>query len=273
MSFAALMVHFDAGPSSHHRLRLAIDLASRFQAALIGITGRSYLPPFLADGDAVTAERKNDERQEMAHILAEIGEKFHAAAKHVTHVEWRGTPDDATNLVANEARVADLIIIGREQGPENPYYALDPGIAIVRAGRPVLVVPEGIDSLKARRIVVAWKETREARRTVRDAIPLLKGGEQVMIVEICEHGTEAQSQQHINDLGDYLLQHEVSVAEKAYLHTERPVASELLRFAEDEKADLIVAGGYGHSRLGEWIFGGVTRDLLRESPICGLFSH
>jgi nucleotide-binding universal stress UspA family protein len=273
MSFATLMVHFDAGPNSHHRLRLAVDLTNRFEAALIGIAGRSYLPPFLADGNAVSTERKNDEQQEMTHFLAEIGEKFHAAAKHVSHVEWRGIPDDATNLVANESRAADLVIIGREQGSENRYYALDPGITIIRAGRPVLVVPERIDSLEARRIVVAWKDTREARRAIRDAIPFLKGAEEVMIVEICEHGTEAQSQQHINDLKDYLRDHKIGVAEKAYLHTEQPVANELLRFAKDEKADLIVAGGYGHSRLGEWIFGGVTHGLLRDSPICSLFSH
>jgi nucleotide-binding universal stress UspA family protein len=118
MSFAALMVHFDAGPTSHHRLRLAVDLANRFEAALIGIAGRSYLPPFLADGSAVGTERKNGERQEMTHVLVEIGEKFRTETKQVTHVEWRGIPDDATNLVANESRAADLVIIGREQGLE-----------------------------------------------------------------------------------------------------------------------------------------------------------
>jgi nucleotide-binding universal stress UspA family protein len=77
----------------------------------------------------------------------------------------------------------------------------------------------------------------------------------------------------VNDLGDYLLQHDVTVTRKAYLHTELAVSDELVRFAEDERADLIVAGGYGHSRLGEWAFGGVTRRLLGESRICGLFSH
>ena len=271
MSFAALMVHFDAGPNSHHRLRLAVDLASRFGAALIGIAGRAYLPPFLADGNGTP--RKNGEQQEMTTVLADMGKKFRAAAKHVTEIEWRGILDDATNLVASESRAADLIIIGQEQGPEIRYYALDPGITIVRAGRPVLVVPKGMDALEAGRIVVAWKDTREARRAVRDAIPFLKGAKEVMIVEVCEHGTEAQSQQHINDLTDYLRHHEVVVAEKAYLHTEQPVAYELLRFAKDEKADLVVAGGYGHSRLGEWVFGGVTRGLLRDSPICSLFSH
>jgi hypothetical protein len=75
----------------------------------------------------------------MTRTLAEIGEKFHAAAKHVAHAQWRGIPEDATDLVAREARAADLIIIGREHGAQTHYYDLDPGVTIVRAGRPVLL--------------------------------------------------------------------------------------------------------------------------------------
>jgi nucleotide-binding universal stress UspA family protein len=207
----------------------------------------------------------------MAHLLAQIGQKFHTAAKQIVHLEWRGIVDDTTHLVTNEARAADLIIVGQKH--ENTYYALDPGAAIIRMGRPVLLVPNGIERLKAQRIMVAWKNTREARRAVRDAIPLLKHAEQVMIVEVDEYGSKAQSQQQVSDLEDYLSRHAVVVAGKAYLHTKQSVADELLRFATDEKADLIVAGAYGHSRLGEWIFGGVTRSLLEGSPICCLFSH
>jgi nucleotide-binding universal stress UspA family protein len=134
-------------------------------------------------------------------------------------------------------------------------------------------VPDGLDALAAQRIVVAWKETRESRRAVYDALPFLRKAAEVMIVEVCEHGTEAESQRHINDLVDYLRRHQVAVGAKAYLHTQQSVAREMLRFAKDERADLIVAGGYGHSRLGEWIFGGVTRELIADSPVCCLFSH
>jgi nucleotide-binding universal stress UspA family protein len=94
-----------------------------------------------------------------------------------------------------------------------------------------------------------------------------------MIVTVCEHGTETQAQKSIDDLAEYLLRHTVSVAAKAYLHTPQSISGELLRFASDENADLIVAGGYGRSRLGEWALGGVTRDLLSNSPVCCLFSH
>ena len=271
MSFAALMVHFDGKPSSYQRLRLAVDMANRFNAALIGVAGRLYLPPSLANGNA--DQPKKNEQQQMAHVLAEIGNKFRAATEHVAHVEWRGVVGDVSHVVANEARAADLIIIGRGQDLEIPYYTVDPGVAIVRMGRPVLLAPEGIESLEAQRALVAWKDTREARRAVRDAIPLLRRAEWVTVAEVCEYGSEAQTQQRMNDLEEFLFRHGVAVAEKANLHTKQPVADELLRFAKAEKADLLVAGAYGHTRLGEWIFGGATRDLLRHSPICSLFSH
>jgi len=273
MSYAALMVHVGAGRIDGRRIRLAVDLANRFHARLIGIAGRTYLPPFLAEDPAPDAERNDGERREMMDVLADMGKKFHAAAQHIEHVEWRGIPDDANSIVAREARAADLVIIGRKQDPRDLYYSLDPAITILRAGRPVLFVPDEIDSLEARRIVVAWKDTREARRAVRDALPFLKGAKEVTIVTVCEHGTETQAMKHIEDVETYLARHELIVGEKAFLHTEQSTATELLRFVKEERADLIVAGGYGHSRLGEWALGGVTRELLSKSALCCLFSH
>jgi nucleotide-binding universal stress UspA family protein len=94
-----------------------------------------------------------------------------------------------------------------------------------------------------------------------------------MIVEVCEYGMELQSQKSAEDIAGYLRRHKVTMGAMAYLHAEQSVADEILRFAKEERADLIVAGGYGRSRLGEWMFGGVTRDLLASSPLCCLFSH
>jgi nucleotide-binding universal stress UspA family protein len=273
MSYAAIMVHFDASRQSQVRLRLAVDLAARFQAALIGIAGRSYLPSFLADDIVVDVNQDHAEQREMTAILADLGTKFRAATRQVKNVEWRGLLDYANSLVPLQARAADLVIIGRPADPADFYFALDPGVTIVRAGRPVLLVPDDVESLPARRVVIAWKDCREARRTVQDALPFLHDAKEVMIVEVCEHEADTQSQRRIDDVKEYLLRHKVNVGAKAYLHTKHSVANEVLRFAKDEKVDLIVAGGYGRSRLGEWIFGGVTRELLANSRVCCLFSH
>ena len=137
----------------------------------------------------------------------------------------------------------------------------------------MLVVPDEIDLLPARRIMLAWKDTRESRRAVSDALPFLKEATEVLIAEVCEPGSETKSLRSVEDVAVHLRRHGVSVGAKAFLRSERSVADELLRFAKDGNADLIVAGAYGHSRLGEWMFGGVTQELLAKSQLCCLFSH
>jgi nucleotide-binding universal stress UspA family protein len=116
-------------------------------------------------------------------------------------------------------------------------------------------------------------ERQECRRAVRDAIPLLQRAEEVLILHLAEDGAESEAKKVLADVGAYLGRHRVVVADEIWRRARGPVATELLRFVQDEKADLIVAGGYGHSRLGEWIFGGVTHELLSASPVCCLLSH
>lgn len=273
MSYAALLVHLGAHGDWQSRVRLAADLAHRYQAALIGVAGWLSNSAFALDDSMAGQDTRDAEGRNMMARLAELGEKFRAAAKQVGHVEWRGMLDYPRTLVPREARAADLLIIGRERVVGDPYFALNPGTTILRAGRPTLVVPEGIASLAAQRVVIAWKDTRESRRAVADALPFLQRAEEVLLVEVCESGTEAESERQMADVSAYLQRHRVRVAAKAFLQTDKPVAQEILRFAKDERADLLVSGAYGHSRLGEVIFGGVTRDLLATSPLCCLYSH
>jgi hypothetical protein len=137
MSYAALMVHVGAGQIDARRIRLAVDLTDRFHALLIGIAGRSYLPPFLAEDRAADVERDDGEWKETMDALADMGKKFRASTKQMRNVEWRGIPDDANSIVAREARAADLVIIGRKQDPRDLYYSLDPDHSAGRAPGPV----------------------------------------------------------------------------------------------------------------------------------------
>jgi nucleotide-binding universal stress UspA family protein len=137
----------------------------------------------------------------------------------------------------------------------------------------MLLVPEKVDWLRAENIVVGWKETREARRAVLDALPFLQEATRVTIVEICSPGEEATAQNQLDDVAKYLSRHRISGGPRVILQQEGSGAAQLVKLAEDEKADLLVTGAYGHSRLGEWVFGGMTRDLLATSPICCLMSH
>jgi nucleotide-binding universal stress UspA family protein len=155
----------------------------------------------------------------------------------------------------------------------NAYRALDSGEAILKMGRPILVVPEGVNSLRAEHIVIGWKDTREARRAVRDALPFLQEATRVTIVEACGPGEEKTALGRLDDVARYLSYHRINAGPKVMLEQKGSGAQQLIRIAQEERADLLVTGAYGHSRLGEWIFGGMTRELLAASPICCLMSH
>jgi nucleotide-binding universal stress UspA family protein len=206
-------------------------------------------------------------------LLDQKGQEFHAAVGKLSGcAEWRSELDFPTELVAREGRAADLIIIGNKPEGRDPFRALDPGTLLLKAGRPVLVVPEKVSSPSLRHVAIAWKDEREARRAVLDALPFLQQAETVMIVEVIESGRD-QTLRGVKDVANYLARHGVKTIAERLRPAEVSAANSLVRFIEDENIGLIVAGAYGHSCLGEWAFGGVIRDFLVDSPICCLFSH
>jgi len=164
-------------------------------------------------------------------------------------------------------------VIGNKGRRGGAYRTLDTGEAVLRLGRPALVVPNGVGTLRGERVVIGWKDTRESRRAVRDAIPFLQQASQVIIVEACGPGEQGAALGRLEDIAGYLAQHRIKAGSKVLLEQKGSGAEQLLRVAEEEDADLLVTGGYGHSRLGELIFGGMTRELLASSPICCLMSH
>ena len=265
---AALMVHVDVDRDCEQRVELAIALAERFQAALIGVAGCALWPAFMAGDVGLTKSNEYDFQQIVARF-EQRGKKFRAQGRCLNLIEWRSMLETPGELLLREARAADLLIIGRGHSAGGH----DPGMILLRAGRPILLVPDAAAPLALRRVVVAWKDTRECRRAVRDALPLLQEAKEVLLVEIGEHESRSQAKKTLADVGEYLVRHKVIVAEEVWRQPRASVAAELFQFVEEEKADLIVAGGYGHSRLGEWIFGGVTRELLAASPVCCMLSH
>jgi nucleotide-binding universal stress UspA family protein len=273
MSFAAMMVHVDFERDCEQRIQLALDLAERFEAALIGVAGLALRPAFAAGGVVVYAEPTERDRELVRARFDEMGKKFRTQGQHLKQVEWRTALELPSELVAREARAADLIIVGARHRGSNLHDLVDPGAILLRAGRPVLVVPDVVAPLPLRRVVVAWKDTRECRRAVRDALAFLQEAKEVLIVEVSEDGSKPEAKKTLADVAEYLVRHRVIVADQVLRKARGPAASELFQFIRGENADLIVAGGYGHSRLGEWIFGGVTHELLASSPIACLLSH
>ena len=147
---------------------------------------------------------------------------------------------------------------------------VDPGAFVMSAGRPVLVVPSGVDYLDGQRVVIAWKDTREACRALFDAMPLLKRAKYVTVVALQDQDEPTGTQ----DVARYLRVHDVQATVAEQRTGGIVTATEgLLELTSEHGADLIVMGAYGHGRLREWVFGGVTRNLVARSPVCCLMSH
>jgi nucleotide-binding universal stress UspA family protein len=274
VAYATVMVHVDVDGSSDARIRLATTLADRFMATLIGISS-CILPPYPTEGAYfVTRELVEEERRDMAVSLKRAEEAFRRqVGQGRAGIEWRSAIEVPDDYIAANARSGDLLVIARDQGSGGVCRTIDPGTTVLATGRPVFLVPPGVDGLKAEHVVVGWKESREARRALSDSLPFLHQAKAVSIIEVCEAGMEAAGQQHVDDVAHYLVRHRITVGSAIAVHAAGGVATELIRRASAENADLIVTGAYGHTRLGEWIFGGVTRSLLVASPVCCLMTH
>lgn len=273
MSYASLMVYVESEGIPEQRVRIASELAEKFDAALIGFSARAVPPPFVAEGVIIEEVTEADIAQ-MRAALAKRGDWFRGVVGDRKGIDWRTALDFPADALAREARCADLVIMEQQiRGRYDAYRTLDPGEVLLKLGRPALLVAPGIGSLRAEHVVVAWKDTREARRAVLDALPFLRTAGRVSVVEVCGRDEKEKASARINDVVRYLERHKIKADPRPVLHRDRSDVNHLFQFAQEEGADLLVAGAYGHSRLGEWIFGGMTREILASSPLCCLMSH
>ncbi len=278
MTSATFIVHADRDEESDGRIRLACGLAARFDARLIGIAAAMIdLPVIDPMGYApIDAETIASERDILEADLSVAAEKFRRYADgSKLKAEWRSSLEFPADLICRQARTADLLIIGRGEVEKStgPQRVLDPGDVLMQAGRPVLVVPPKVDSLALDHVLIAWKDTRESRRAVADALPFLQAARAVSILELCGEDDVEESKTAVADVVTYLGRHGVTAKGEAKILGKIDPASDIISFAKEQGADLIVAGAYGHARLREWVFGGVTYQLIKRSPMCCLLSH
>lgn len=182
---------------------------------------------------------------------------------------------EAHRVAARQAYDADLTIVAGAVGdtvesvvPHAYFVAL-----LLESGRPVLVVPPRcVLTVPPRRIAIAWQPARETARAVHDALPLLSAAERVEVLTVeTDDGQDAGPS--ARRIVEHLTRHGVKASLLARPASGQTVASALLYYCREMRADLLIAGGYGHSRLREWALGGVTRELLIASDLPILFGH
>lgn len=270
MTYASIMVSVDLGTQARHRVHLAAHLADDFRARLIGVAAEEAayaVPPVGPIPASAYALAANNEI-----ILADLKRAhtvFEEAAGGRSRVEWRSNLDFPLPFLIGQAAAADLIVAGRKPETGPLLCSVDPGDLVMHLGRPVLVVPPDTDHLDVRRVAVGWKNTREARRAIRDALPFLSRASRVIVVSI----DDGQGADDTADAIGFLQAHDIDAVAIRRETRGAPTAQVLVEAASEQAADLIVVGAYGHGRLREWVFGGVTRDLLAGAPLCCLMSH
>src|SRR6516164_8937402 len=141
MSYATLMVYVDVEGKPDGRVSVAADLARRFDAYLIGIASGAPISAVLGEDAPNEAAAQTPHLRDMKALLDRRGQEFRAAiGTSSRRVEWRSVVGLQADVVAREARAADLVIISNARASRDPFRALDPGSFILKAGRPVLVV-------------------------------------------------------------------------------------------------------------------------------------
>lgn len=292
MPYNDILVYLD----SHHGypvcLQLAVSLARPKKARLIALSRfeppQTTSPRLVIDvaggayavGDAERAryERERDtavaiEEQIKASFLAEIEQAGLRGFWQLVSEQ----PKDVVAAVAAQARYADLVVLG-QPAPDHPLFdtlATLPERVMMESGRPVLIVPHGeARASVGKKVLVAWKGTREAARAVADALPLLQSAETVTVLTIGPK-TEPEGEQdpQASSLIGHLAQHDIRADAVHIDSTDLHAARLILARATALGCDLVVMGGYGHSRTRELILGGVTRAVLHDMTIPVLMSH
>jgi nucleotide-binding universal stress UspA family protein len=278
--YKTLVVHLDRDPRRAERLEVALALADRFDAHLVGLfaPGEVHLPGYVL---AEAGERFIESQQRLREASArEAMESFReAAARHPgLKTEWRDATDGALAAVRMSARYSDLVVVGQRDREVDPAKVPAPGFVdelVLSCGRPVLVVPyAGRFATLGRRALVAWNASPEAARAVTDALPFLAAAESVHVVSLNPHASwSGHGESPGADIALYLARHGVKATVWREDRVSDDLGEQLLSRAADVDADLIVMGAYGHSKLRELVMGGVTRTLLDSMTAPVLMSH
>lgn len=284
MSLRDLLVVLDGSPRDDMKMTVALALARRTEAHITGLCVLEHLLPadmaFALGGYPDIWAMPEFARQIEAAAKARadgVEAKFRERLRREdAKGDWVLETDALLPSVLRRAHVTDLVVMG-QQDPDNPGPAVARGLIediIMSSGRPVLVVPyAGEFETVGTNVLVGWSRTRESARALHDALPLMEKGAKVTVLIAEAHPSDIDTLPTA-DVGEHLARHGLTVsAERTVLAERLSPADALLGYAADNGSDLLVIGGYGHSRTREMILGGVTRDILHHMTLPVLMAH
>ena len=275
MSIGTILLHMAPDEERGKRLDAALALVERFGAHLhviymtspaampTAVTGRGASAAFIAESTAIAHEKA-------AHVKLEVESRCQGA---VPSWEWEILEGDHNKLLAQRSHYADMAIVSENHGVSvEEYIGLHmPDELLLQASCPVLMLPRrtAIDSI-GKRVMIAWKNTREAARAVRGSLDILHGADQVTILtlEKPRHRFEEG-----RTLAGFLGRHGIECELVSDVSHGHGVGEVVLTYCEDMTADLLIMGAYGHHRWREIAFGGTTHHVLKNMQLPVLTDH
>jgi len=270
-----IVANLSVGASRDVATDFAVSVAATFDPHLTGVVFRYEPLAPVADGfpaKAMQSQRIENEKAAKAAVA-----KFDEVARRATVSAESRIVDvpvaSAHNVFANIVRRFDLAIIGQPEPHKPALERLIVEAALFDSGRPVLIVPYiQRAGLKLDRVMVCWDGSRSAARAVADAMPFIVRAKAAEVVIVTSEPTKSNEMPGA-DIAHHLARHGTKVEIKPIVTAEIDVTSTILSHAADASADFLVMGGYGHSRLREFVLGGVTRGILTSMTVPTLMSH
>ena len=283
MTIKTILVHLDSEEHAADLIGVAASIAEATTAHLIALHAvsdvfvSSTVPPE-AMGELIEAER-----QAYAAKAARIEARYRQAVAGLRIPnEWRKVEahlETVADVVMRHGRTADLIVLGQAKEKLDLFGTDVSEEVMLGAGRPVLLVPlKGHNGPIGKRILIAWKDSREAARAVFDALPFLEQSDMVYILSVKPErrrstGTLTPVAVPAADIAASLAHHDVRCEIIDVVGPEISVADEILSQVKEHRCDMVVMGGYGHSRLRELMFGGTTQCIFDSLTVPVLMSH
>ena len=272
-----LVVNLGIGNPRDVAVDYAVSIAETFDAHLCGVafSYEPVVPPSIMGGipaDVIDAQWAASAKAADAAIAG-----FEGAAKRegivAEHRKLEASLGGAGDLFGRLARRFDLAVVGQAEPKHGPAQDLVIEGALFGSGRPVIVVPyiqKG--GLRLDRALVCWDGSRPAARAIGDAMPFLARAAAIDVV-IVASGREKSDEIPGVDMAEHLARHALKIEVKRLVSGDLDVANTILSYAADSGADFIVMGGFGHSRLREFVLGGTTRGILASMTVPALMSH
>lgn len=253
------------GLAKLHGARLIVSVASAVPAVIAapwGFAPAPVLAEVLEEVERSAVERADELRQRLAKSEATVDVRVD-----------RTRLFDPPEALTIQARYADLAVLAKPLGDEASISHAFFNAFLFESGRPVLVVPPRLSPRRFAKVLIAWKPTREAARAVHDMLALFVPSDAEVLVIDAEIGDLGHGDEPGADIAAHLARHGLIANVTRRKAGSMSVATTVLLHAAETGADLVVAGGYGHTRMREWVLGGATRDLLSALELPVLFSH